>query len=177
MMKDFKQLLQELKSKSFFVEGELCVIGCSTSEVQGDRIGTAGSLDIAQELYDALVDVQKETGVSFAFQGCEHINRALTIEREAYDPYTMELVSVVPDTHAGGSLATYAYRHMKDPVVVEFIRADKGIDIGQTLIGMHLKHVAVPVRCMVKQIGDAIVTVATSRPKKIGGERAKYQLD
>ncbi|UXR70628.1 TIGR01440 family protein [Staphylococcus sp. IVB6246] len=176
-MKDFKQLLQELKSKSFFVEGELCVIGCSTSEVQGDRIGTAGSLDIAQELYDALVDVQKETGVSFAFQGCEHINRALTIEREAYDPYTMELVSVVPDTHAGGSLATYAYLHMKDPVVVEFIRADKGIDIGQTLIGMHLKHVAAPVRCMVKQIGDAIVTVATSRPKKIGGERAKYQLD
>lgn len=177
MMKNFTQLLQELKSKSFFVEGELCVIGCSTSEVQGDRIGTSGSLDVAKALYDALADIQSETGVSFAFQGCEHINRALTIEREAYNSYTMELVSVVPDTHAGGSLATYAYRHMNDPVVVEFIRADKGIDIGQTLIGMHLKHVAVPVRCKTKQVGDAIVTVATSRPKKIGGERAKYQLD
>ncbi|KIX91349.1 hypothetical protein TP70_02740 [Staphylococcus microti] len=176
-MEDFKQLLQELKSQSFFVDGELCVIGCSTSEVQGDRIGTAGSLNVAQALYEALAEVQAETGVFFAFQGCEHINRALTIEREAFNPYTMEIVSVVPDTHAGGSLATYAYRHMKDPVVVEFIRADKGIDIGQTLIGMHMKHVAVPVRCSIKQIGDAVVTVATSRPKKIGGERAKYQLD
>ncbi|QLK86517.1 TIGR01440 family protein [Staphylococcus sp. 17KM0847] len=175
-MEDFNQLLDELKSKSFFGNGELCVIGCSTSEVQGNRIGTAGSLDIAKEIYEALVQVQHETGVVFAYQGCEHINRALTIERKDFNPYVMEQVSVVPDTHAGGSLATYAYRHMKDPIVVEFICADKGIDIGQTLIGMHLKHVAVPVRTSIKRIGEAIVTVATSRPKKIGGERAKYQL-
>ncbi|MBY7664990.1 TIGR01440 family protein [Staphylococcus agnetis] len=175
-MKDLKQLLEELKSQSFFVDGEICVIGCSTSEVLGDKIGTTGSIDIAKDIYEALVDISEETGVSFAYQGCEHINRALTIERKNFDPYTMEEVSVVPDVHAGGSLATYAYRHMNEPMVVEYITANKGIDIGQTLIGMHLKHVAVPVRTSISQIGEAIVTVATTRPKKIGGERAKYQL-
>lgn len=175
-MKDLKQLLEELKSQSFFVDGEICVIGCSTSEVLGDKIGTTGSIDIAKDIYEALVEISGDTGVSFAYQGCEHINRALTIERKNFDPYTMEEVSVVPDVHAGGSLATYAYRHMNEPMVVEYITANKGIDIGQTLIGMHLKHVAVPVRTSISQIGEAIVTVATTRPKKIGGERAKYQL-
>ncbi|HEC2159968.1 TPA: TIGR01440 family protein [Staphylococcus delphini] len=175
-MQDLNQLLEELKAQSFFNEGEICVIGCSTSEVQGARIGTTGSIDVAQEIFEALVKIQQETGVSFAFQGCEHINRAITIERKDFNPYVMTEVSVVPDVLAGGSLSTHAYRHMEAPMVVEHIRADKGIDIGQTLIGMHLKHVAVPVRTTVKQVGQAIVTVATSRPKKIGGERAKYQL-
>lgn len=175
-MEGLKQLLEELKSQSFFVDEEICVIGCSTSEVLGDKIGTTGSLDIAKEIFEALVDISKETGVSFAYQGCEHINRALTIERKAFNPYLMEQVDVVPDVHAGGALATYAYRHLEEPLVVEHIRANKGIDIGQTLIGMHLKHVAVPVRTPVDKIGEAIVTVATTRPKKIGGERAKYQL-
>ena len=175
-MKDLKQLLKELKSQSFFVDGEICVIGCSTSEVLGDKIGTTGSLDIAKEIFEALGEISTETGVSFAYQGCEHINRALTIERKDFNPHIMEEVTVVPDVHAGGSLSTYAYRHLKDPIVVEYITANKGIDIGQTLIGMHLKHVAVPVRTSVDKIGEAIVTVATTRPKKIGGERAKYQL-
>ena len=175
-MKGLKQLLEELKSQSFFVDGEICVIGCSTSEVLGDKIGTRGSLDIAKDIFEALDEISTETGVSFAYQGCEHINRALTIERKDFDPYQMEEVTVVPDVHAGGSLSTYAYRHLKDPIVVEHITANKGIDIGQTLIGMHLKHVAVPVRTSVDKIGEAIVTVATTRPKKIGGERAKYQL-
>lgn len=175
-MKGLKQLLEELKSQSFFVDGEICVIGCSTSEVLGDKIGTTGSLDIAKDIFEALDEISTETGVSFAYQGCEHINRALTIERKDFDPYQMEEVTVVPDVHAGGSLSTYAYRHLKDPIVVENITANKGIDIGQTLIGMHLKHVAVPVRTSVDKIGEAIVTVATTRPKKIGGERAKYQL-
>lgn len=175
-MQDLNQLLEELKAQSFFNEGEICVIGCSTSEVQGARIGTTGSIDVAQEIFEALVKIQQETGVSFAFQGCEHINRAITIERKDFNPYVMTEVSVVPDVLAGGSLSMHAYRHMEAPMVVEHIRADKGIDIGQTLIGMHLKHVAVPVRTTVKQVGQAIVTVATSRPKKIGGERAKYQL-
>nr|WP_232796288.1 TIGR01440 family protein [Staphylococcus canis] len=169
-------LLDELKSQSFFKKGEICVVGCSTSEVNGQRIGTEGSLETAREIYEALSQIENETGVHFAFQGCEHINRAITIERQAFNPYTMEEVSVVPDVHAGGSLSTHAYRNMKDPIVVEHIQAQKGIDIGQTLIGMHLKHVAVPVRTSVKTIGEAIVTVATSRPKKIGGERAKYNL-
>ncbi|PTG16938.1 TIGR01440 family protein [Staphylococcus chromogenes] len=175
-MKGLKQLLEELKSQSFFVDGEICVIGCSTSEVLGDKIGTTGSLDIAKDIFEALDEISAETGVSFAYQGCEHINRALTIERKDFDPYQMAEVTVVPDVHAGGSLSTYAYRHLKDPIVVEHITANKGIDIGQTLIGMHLKHVAVPVRTSVDKIGEAIVTVATTRPKKIGGERAKYQL-
>lgn len=119
--------------------------------------------------------MKQDTGVSFAFQGCEHINRAVTIEREDFNPLTMEEVTVVPDVHAGGSLATYAYKHMNDPIVVEHISVPKGIDIGQTLIGMHIKHICVPVRTSVKQVGEAIVTIATSRPKKIGGERAKYE--
>ena len=96
--------------------------------------------------------IKRETGVSFAFQGCEHINRAITIEREDYNPFTMEEVTVVPDVHAGGSLATYAYQHMKDPIVIEYIKVPKGIDIGQTLIGMHINHVCVPLRTSVKKL-------------------------
>ncbi|BGE81901.1 TIGR01440 family protein [Staphylococcus petrasii] len=174
-MQELTTLLNELKAQSFFKEGEICIIGCSTSEVIGEKIGSVGSMDVAKDIFTTLEKVQQETGVSFAFQGCEHINRAVTIEREQFNPLTMEEVTVVPDVHAGGSLATYAYQHMKDPVVVEHITVPKGIDIGQTLIGMHIKHVCVPIRTSVKQVGDAIVTIATSRPKKIGGERAKYE--
>lgn len=174
-MQELTTLLDELKAQSFFKEGEICIIGCSTSEVIGEKIGSVGSMDVAKDIFTTLEKVQQETGVSFAFQGCEHINRAVTIEREQFNPLTMEEVIVVPDVHAGGSLATYAYQHMKDPVVVEHITVPKGIDIGQTLIGMHIKHVCVPIRTSVKQVGDAIVTIATSRPKKIGGERAKYE--
>ncbi|WP_436855808.1 TIGR01440 family protein [Staphylococcus caeli] len=173
-MEELNLLLNELKAKDFFKENELCVIGCSTSEVIGERIGSVGSMEVAQEIYEALRAIEDETGVSFAFQGCEHINRAVTIEKTQFNPLTMEEVTVVPDIHAGGSLATYAYQHMRDPIVVEYISVPKGIDIGQTLIGMHIKHVAIPERTSVKQIGEAIVTIASSRPKKIGGERAKY---
>ena len=173
-MEDLKLLLDELMSKSFFKANELCVIGCSTSEVIGERIGTVSSMDVAREIFTSLQHVEKETGVSFVFQGCEHINRAVTIERAQFNPLTMEEVTVIPDVHAGGSLATYAYQHMEDPMVVEHISVPKGIDIGQTLIGMHIKHVAIPERTSVKQIGEAVVTIASSRPKKIGGERAKY---
>ncbi|MCU5746579.1 TIGR01440 family protein [Staphylococcus sp. SQ8-PEA] len=173
-MKTLDLLLEDLKSQSFFNADELCIVGCSTSEVIGHQIGTVGSMDIAKEIYDALKKIEKETGVHFVFQGCEHINRAITIERRDFNPLTMEEVTVVPDVHAGGSLATYAYQHMEDPLVVERIQVPKGIDIGQTLIGMHISHVAIPVRTAIKQIGEAIVTIASSRPKKIGGERAKY---
>lgn len=174
-MENLNELLNELKDMSFFEDGEICIIGCSTSEVIGEKIGSVGSMDVAEEIYEALAKVSEDTGVSFAFQGCEHINRAVTIEREKFNPLTMEEVTVVPDVHAGGSLATYAYQHMKDPMVVEHITVPKGIDIGQTLIGMHIKHVCVPLRPSVKTVGEAVVTVATSRPKKIGGERAKYE--
>lgn len=175
-MENLKLLLNELKEQDFFKPGEICVIGCSTSEVIGERIGSVGSMEVAQEIFDALMEIRKETGVTFAFQGCEHINRAITIEREHFNPLTMEEVTVVPAMHAGGSMSTYAYRHLDNPMVVEHITADCGIDIGQTMIGMHIKHVAVPVRTSVKRVGDAVVTLATSRPKLIGGERAHYTL-
>lgn len=175
-MENLELLLEELKEQDFFKAGEICVIGCSTSEVIGERIGSVGSIDVAQQIFDALMKVSNETGVIFAFQGCEHINRAITIEREHFNPLTMEEVTVVPAVHAGGSMSTYAYRHMKDPMVVEEITASRGIDIGQTMIGMHIKHVAIPVRTSVKTVGDAIVTIASSRPKLIGGERAHYTL-
>lgn len=168
------ELMNELQSISFFNANERCIIGCSTSEIQGSKIGSNGSLEIARILYEALETIHNETGVHFAFQGCEHINRAITIERECFNPDTMTEVSVVPQANAGGSLSTYAYQHMKDPVVIEHIQCDKGIDIGQTLIGMHIKHVAVPVSVKTKCIGEAIVTIAKSRPKLIGGARAKY---
>lgn len=175
-MENLKLLLNELKERNFFKPGEICIIGCSTSEVIGERIGSVGSIDVAQQIFDALAEISMETGVIFAFQGCEHINRAITIEREHFNPLTMEEVTVVPAVHAGGSMSTYAYRHMNNPMVTEHITADCGIDIGQTMIGMHIKHVAVPIRTSVKKVGEAIVTIATSRPKLIGGERAQYTL-
>lgn len=174
-MQELTTLLDELKTQSFFKKDEICVIGCSTSEVIGEKIGSVGSMEVAETIFNELERIKRETGVSFAFQGCEHINRAITIEREDYNPFTMEEVTVVTDVHAGGSLATYAYQHMKDPIVIEYIKVPKGIDIGQTLIGMHINHVCVPLRTSVKKVGEATVTIATSRPKKIGGERAKYE--
>ncbi|MES3704240.1 TIGR01440 family protein [Staphylococcus arlettae] len=174
MKEDLQLLLNELKAREFFVEDELCLIGCSTSEVIGERIGSVGSMEVAETIYNLLATIEQETGVSFVFQGCEHINRAVTIDRSNFDPQTMEEVTVVPDVHAGGSLATYAYSQLNNPMVVETISVPKGIDIGQTLIGMHIKHVAIPERTSVKRIGEANVTIASSRPKKIGGERAKY---
>ena len=128
-MEDLKLLLDELKSQSFFQANELCIIGCSTSEIIGERIGSVGSMEVAKEIFDSLKVIENETGVSFVYQGCEHINRAVTIERAQFNPLTMEEVTVVPDVHAGGSLATYAYKHMDEPMVVEHISVPKGIDI------------------------------------------------
>lgn len=107
-MQDFSMLLEELKAMSFFNEGEICLIGCSTSEVLGECIGSVASMEVAESIFNDLNEIKLQTGVSFAFQGCEHINRAITIERSDFNPLTMEEVTVVPDVHAGGSLATYA---------------------------------------------------------------------
>lgn len=153
---------------------QLLVIGCSTSEVIGEKIGTAGTLNVAQELFVPLQRFANKHNLYLAFQGCEHINRALTIERKAAEHYRLDEVSVRPVRTAGGSMSAYAYEHFEEAVVVEHIEAHYGIDIGQTLIGMHLKHVAVPVRTSIRQIGEALVTTATTRPKLIGGERAQY---
>ncbi len=166
-------ILNDLEA-AFPMNGRLLVIGCSTSEVIGKRIGTSGTLEVAQAIFEALVEFSKQKGAYLAFQGCEHINRALIIERTTAIKYGLDEVSVVPARHAGGALAAYAFRNLEDAVVVEHIKADAGIDIGDTMIGMHLKHVAVPLRSTVKQIGQAHVAFAMTRPKLIGGPRAQY---
>lgn len=171
----FRKLLHEFQEEAALKENQLLVIGCSTSEVIGKRIGTEGTLDVAGMVYSVVRDFQEKTGIQVAYQCCEHLNRALVLKRETAVRNDYEEVSVVPVRTAGGSMATFAYQQWKDAVVVEHIKAEAGIDIGDTFIGMHLKHVAVPVRSSIKEIGHAHVTMAKTRPKLIGGERAVYQ--
>ncbi len=170
-----KTVLADLQEQASFSKGQVVVIGCSTSEVMGKKIGTAGTVEVAQMLFEELESFRSETGTRLAFQCCEHLNRALIVEKQTALDLHLEIVSVVPAQTAGGAMATHAFYQMKDAVVVEFIKADAGIDIGDTLIGMHLKHVAVPIRSSVKSIGHAHVTMAKTRPKLIGGERAVYK--
>jgi uncharacterized protein (TIGR01440 family) len=169
-------ILTEFQEQAQLKKGQLLVVGCSTSEVIGERIGTAGTFDVAAMIFRQFKKFQEQTGVELAFQCCEHLNRALVVERSTANERHFEEVTVVPVRKAGGAMATYAYRNMKEPAMVEFIQADAGIDIGLTLIGMHLKHVAVPIRVKQKQVGHAIVTLAKTRPKLIGGVRAVYEL-
>ena len=169
-----EELLADFTTQVVLQPGQLFVVGCSTSEIVGKRIGSAGGLEVAEALFQPLLSFAEKNDIHLAFQGCEHINRALTMEQEVAKLYGLEPVSVIPVQTAGGSMSAYAFTHFKYPVVVESIQAHGGIDIGQTLIGMHLKQVAVPIRTSVKQIGDAVVTVATTRPKLIGGTRAIY---
>ncbi|MFC0525231.1 TIGR01440 family protein [Pontibacillus salicampi] len=175
IQRDVKAIVQHLIEEEIIQAHQLFVIGCSTSEVAGERIGTSGSEHIAAILYEEFQRLQEATGAKLAFQGCEHINRALVLEQETAERRGLEAVSVVPVPGAGGSMASYAYKQFQSPVVVEHIKADAGIDIGDTFIGMHLKHVAVPIRLSNKQIGKAHVTCAKTRPKLIGGARAEYQ--
>lgn len=176
IQQELRQLLTEFEEKIILKQGQILIIGCSTSEIVGKHIGKGGALDVAEAVYEPLKEFAEKHQLYLAFQGCEHINRAITIEQQAVDQYNFEPVSVVPVKTAGGSMSAYAYTQFQNPVVVETIngQAHAGIDIGQTLIGMHLKHVAVPVRTEVRQIGEAVVTLATTRPKLIGGERAVY---
>lgn len=165
---------QELLDAARLAPGEVFVVGCSSSEVVGGRIGHDSSMEAAAALYDGIAPVLAGRGVFLAAQCCEHLNRALIIEREAAERFGYEPVCVIPQSKAGGSWATAAWQHMADPVAVEHVRAAAGMDIGNTLIGMHLKEVAVPLRLAVKQIGEAPVTAARTRPKLIGGKRAVY---
>lgn len=166
---------KELIEKSSIKSGDIVVIGCSTSEVIGEKIGTSGTVEVAQQIFDGLNSVFTEKGIYLAAQCCEHLNRAIIIESEKADMLGLEKVCVVPHPHAGGSFATAAYHTMKNPAAVEGIKADAGIDIGSTLIGMHLKMVAVPLRLENNVIGEAKLNAARTRPKYIGGERAKYE--
>lgn len=155
-------------------KGALMVIGCSTSEVTGNKIGTASVPEVAEELYQGIAQAAAEHGIFVAAQCCEHLNRALILEREAAEARFYEEVNVKPQPKAGGSFATAAFKYMKEPVAVEHIKADLGMDIGDTLIGMHLKDVAVPVRLTTDKLGEAHVVCARTRLKFIGGERAHY---
>lgn len=167
-------VVREIAGAAGLRQGQLLVIGVSTSEVLGQRIGTSGTMETAETIYAGIEAVRREIGFYPVFQCCEHLNRALVIEREAAERYGLELVSAVPVRKAGGSMAAYAYRALSDACLVETVQAHAGIDIGDTFIGMHLKRVAVPVRPSIRAIGAAHLTMAFTRPKLIGGERAVY---
>ncbi|MBS4195855.1 TIGR01440 family protein [Bacillus sp. FJAT-49870] len=170
-----RSIIQESRDTLQLNSEKILVIGCSTSEVAGKNIGTSGTMEAAEVIFRELKKYADDQGFHLAFQCCEHLNRALVVEKRTAIEKGLEQVSVIPAPHAGGSMATYAFSQFKDPVVVEFIKADAGIDIGDTFIGMHLKHVAVPIRINQKQLGNAHVTIATTRPKLIGGARAIYE--
>lgn len=168
------RLIKELLDVSGLEKDDLIVVGCSTSEVTGNKIGSASSPDVAVDLFEGIYKGVEEKGVYLAAQCCEHLNRALVVEKELAKKREYEIVSVIPQPKAGGSFATMAYKYFKEPVVVEHVKAEAGMDIGDTLIGMHLKAVAVPVRLSDNMLGEARVVCAKTRPKYIGGERAKY---
>jgi uncharacterized protein (TIGR01440 family) len=155
-------------------EGDIFVVGCSSSEIVGEHIGKGSSIEAAQAVFKGIYPVLRERGIYLAAQCCEHLNRAIVLEKDAAKKYGYEIVNVVPQKKAGGSFATTAYENFICPVAVEAIKAKAGIDIGGTLIGMHLTAVAVPVRLSITRIGEAHIHCARTRPKYIGGSRAHY---
>ena len=174
---DVESTVRELVEAAKLSTGQLLVIGTSTSEVAGQHIGTSGTLEIARAIYEGVEAVRRERGFYPVYQCCEHLNRALVLTREAAERYGLEEVAAVPVPGAGGSMAAYAYRTLNEALLVESVQAHAGIDIGDTLIGMHLRRVAVPLRPTIRRIGEAHVTMATTRPRLIGGARAVYVLD
>lgn len=168
-------IVSELLDQAKLNPGSLFVIGCSSSEMVGKQIGKGSSMDAAQAAFEEIYPILQSHGIHLAVQCCEHLNRALIMERSAAESKGYEIVNVMPQPHAGGSFAVTAWNTFEDPVAVETIQADAGMDIGGTLIGMHLRRVAVPVRTSLDHIGEAIVLCARTRPKYIGGPRAVYQ--
>ncbi len=164
----------EVVEASGLDKGDIMVVGCSTSEVTGNTIGSASSLDAAEMVFKGIYETLHERGIYLAAQCCEHLNRAIIIEKELAKTERIPVVNVVPQPKAGGSFATMAYKHFKSAVAVEHIKADAGMDIGDTLIGMHLKEVAVPLRINIKSIGEAHLVCARTRAKFVGGGRATY---
>ena len=169
---DAKNAAEELVEKAHLTAGKIVVVGCSTSETLGSNLGSHSVPEVGKALFEALQSVFKPRGIYIAAQCCEHLNRAIIVERDAV-PFA-EIVNVVPQPKAGGSFATACYQAFEHPVAIEHIKADAGIDIGGTLIGMHLRKVAVPLRLQQNHIGKAIVLAARTRPKFIGGDRAHY---
>lgn len=172
---DAKRVVEEFLAQAGLKEGNLIVIGCSTSEIASESIGSHSSAELGEAVFAAMYEELKKHGLYVATQCCEHLNRALIMEEKTAQRYGYEIVNVMPMPKAGGSFSTAAWKHMSNPVAVEHIRAHAGIDIGDTLIGMHLRDVAVPVRIAHPQIGGAHIVCARTRPKYIGGERAHYK--
>ena len=169
-----RKATEELLEAAHLETGDIFVVGCSSSEIRGGRIGHDSSMEVAAAVLADVLPPLQEQGVYLAAQCCEHLNRSIVIEREAAKQYGCQIVAAIPQPHAGGSWATNCWRTFKDPVLVEEVKAAAGMDIGGTLIGMHLKRVAVPVRLEQKTIGEAHLCAATTRPPLIGGERAHY---
>ena len=170
-----KAIVTELLEQAKLKPGQLLVVGCSSSEMVGKQIGKGSSMEAARAAFRGIYPLLRENGIHLAVQCCEHLNRALILEREVAEKRGYEIVNVMPQPHAGGSFAVTAWEHFSDPVAVEAIRAEAGMDIGGTLIGMHLRAVAVPVRTQISRIGQAGVICARTRPKYIGGPRAVYR--
>lgn len=175
--KETKQGLTELLAEAKLTKGDILVVGLSTSEVQGKKIGKFPSIEIGRAIIKTIIEVLKPLGIHLAVQGCQHLNRALVVERAVAKERGLEIVMVYPQIHAGGAGQIAAFENMNDPVEVEHIQAEAGMDIGDTSIGMHVKFVQVPVRTSVTEIGNAHTTYLRSRPKYIGGPRAKYSWD
>jgi uncharacterized protein (TIGR01440 family) len=169
-------LVDELVKVSGLRQGQIMVFGVSTSEVQGLRIGTSGAVTVAEQIYEGAHRVQERVGFHMVWQCCEHLNRAIVTERVLAEAQGWSEVSAVPVPKAGGSMASFAYRQLKEPCLVESVQVHAGIDIGETMIGMHLRPVAVPLRPTIRSIGEARVSMALTRPRLIGGVRAVYTL-
>ena len=173
--KEAALVTRELLEQAKLEKGDILVVGCSSSEVAGERIGTFSSVETAQAVFEGIYEVVKEKELFLAAQCCEHLNRAVIVEKEVAKRERLTRVNVIPQPKAGGSFGTTAFESLKEPVAVEHITAQAGIDIGDTLIGMHLQEVAVPVRIDTKQIGNAHVVCARTRAKFVGGSRAVYE--
>ena len=173
--KQTKIIMTDVLAAANLKKGDIFVVGCSSSEIIGEKIGKGSSPEAANAVFSVIYEILDEKGIYLAAQCCEHLNRAIIIEEECAEKYGYEVVNVKPQPKAGGSFATAAYENFKSPVAVEAISAHAGIDIGGTLIGMHLRRVAVPVRASVSKIGEANVLCARTRPKFIGGSRAVYE--
>ena len=172
--RDAESVIEEILDLAKVKKGGLFVVGCSSSEISGSRIGSDSKPETAEAVFSAIYEAVRDNGVFLAAQCCEHLNRALVVEEAYAEARGLEIVNAVPQPKAGGSFATAAYKGFERPVLVEAVRADAGLDIGGTLIGMHLKRVAVPVRLSLDHIGEAILLAARTRPKYVGGARAVY---
>ena len=178
-MENIKQQIQKVVTELIEVSelraGEILVVGCSSSEIVGETIGHGSTFEVAEAVLSAMLPILKEKGIYLAAQCCEHLNRALIVERSCAEKYGWDPVCVVPQPKAGGSFATAAWQSFDAPVALEHIRAHAGLDIGGTLIGMHLREVAVPIRLSLDHVGSALLLAARTRPKYIGGIRARYE--